>query len=161
MNARFAIGIDLGTTNSVVAYTALDQERVPGEMPRLELLPIPQLVGPNQIESRGSLPSFLYLPRAGELDALRMPGIEDPAAGVAGVYARAQAAENPQRVVVAAKSWLCHSRVGRTDAALPWQSPPEVPKSRRSIAPSVICSICLPHGIQLILTYRCVINRWC
>ncbi len=128
MNARFAIGIDLGTTNSVVASTSLTDERIPGEMPRIELLPIPQLVGPNQIESRESLPSFLYLPRAGEVESLRLPGLDDPAAGVAGVYARAQAAENPQRVVVAAKSWLCHSRVGRTEAALPWQSPPEVPK---------------------------------
>jgi len=128
MSARFSVGIDLGTTNSVVAYSRLDTELLPGQSPEITLLPIPQLVGPGQIESRLSLPSFLYLPRAGEVSELQLPGVDDPASGIAGVFARAQAADNPQRVVVAAKSWLCHSRVGRTEDALPWQSPPEVPK---------------------------------
>ncbi len=129
MSARFSIGIDLGTTNSVVAYAPLDAELVPGELPKLSLLPIPQLVGPGQIEARQGLPSFLYLPRDGEVDSLRLPhSAIDPSRGVAGEYARSQAAENPQRVVVAAKSWLCHSRIGRNDAVLPWQSPSEVSK---------------------------------
>ncbi len=129
MTARFSIGIDLGTTNSVVAYTALDAELALGEVPTLKLLPIPQFVGPSQIEARDALPSFLYLPRDGEVDSLRLPDLTgDPACGIAGVYARSQAAENPQRVVVAAKSWLCHSRIGRSETALPWQSPAEVRK---------------------------------
>jgi molecular chaperone DnaK (HSP70) len=128
MTALYSVGIDLGTTNSVVAYTRLDAELAPGEQPELALLPIPQLVGPNQVESRFSLPSFLYLPREGEVGSLELPGVDDPSSGIAGIYARSQAADNPQRVVVAAKSWLCHSRVGRTEAALPWQSPPEVRK---------------------------------
>lgn len=128
MTAHFSVGIDLGTTNSVVAYTSLDEELRPGEIPEIHLLSIPQLAGPGQIESRESLPSFLYLPREGEVDSLQLEGVDDPAAGIAGTYARSQAADNPQRVVVAAKSWLCHSRIGRTEAALPWQSPAEVPK---------------------------------
>ena len=123
MNAHYSVGIDLGTTNSVVAFTRLDQDE-----PQLELLPIPQLVQPGQIESRQSLPSFLYLPREGEVESLRSSVGDDPASGVAGVFARSQAAENPQRVVVAAKSWLCHGKIGRTDPVLPWQSPEEVPK---------------------------------
>ncbi len=128
MSARYSVGIDLGTTNSVVAYTRLDVDLLPGQTPTISLLPIPQIVGPGQIESRFSLPSFLYLPRSGEVSELQLPGVDDPASGVAGVFARTQAADNPQRVVVAAKSWLCHGRIGRTDAALPWQSPPEVAK---------------------------------
>lgn len=122
MNAQFSVGIDLGTTNSVVAYSPLD------ELADLRLLSIPQVIQPGQLESRDSLPSFLYLPREGEVDSLRTRFDPNPAGGVVGVYARNQAAENPQRVVVAAKSWLCHWGVGRTDAALPWQSPPEVTK---------------------------------
>ncbi|TWU37369.1 Hsp70 family protein [Novipirellula artificiosorum] len=122
MNARYSVGIDLGTTNSVVAYSPLEEEA------DLRLLMIPQLVQPDQVESLSSLPSFLYLPREGEVDSLRTSFGSDPAGGVVGAYARTQAAENPQRVVVAAKSWLCHSSVGRTDAVLPWQSPPEIPK---------------------------------
>ncbi|EMI15527.1 heat-shock chaperone protein [Rhodopirellula maiorica SM1] len=122
MNARYSIGIDLGTTNSVVAFCPLD---APDD---LQLMKIPQLVQPGQIEARDSLPSFLYLPRESEVESLRTAYNSDPAGGVVGAYARSQAAENPQRVVVAAKSWLCHSSVGRTDAVLPWQSPPEVNK---------------------------------
>ncbi len=128
MSARYSVGIDLGTTNSVVAYTRLDVDLLPGQTPTIFLLPIPQIVGPGQMEARFSLPSFLYLPRSGEVSELQLPGVDDPASGVAGVFARTQAADNPQRVVVAAKSWLCHGRIGRTDAALPWQSPPEVSK---------------------------------
>lgn len=127
MTARYSVGIDLGTTNSVVAFAPLEggDRRA---APPLELLPIPQWIGPGQIEARPSLPSFLYLPRESELESLRFPLVNDPEAGIAGSFSRAQAAENPQRVIVAAKSWLCHSRVGRRDAVLPWQSPPEVPK---------------------------------
>ena len=124
MGSQYSVGIDLGTTNSVVAFAALDRDRGESE-PSLSLLPIPQWVGPGQVEPRLSLPSFLYLPRAGEVESLITPLVADPAAGIAGHYARQQSAENPQRVVVAAKSWLCHCRVGRTDAVLPWQSPPE------------------------------------
>jgi hypothetical protein len=127
MGSRFSIGIDLGTTNSVVAYAPLATEGSKSE-PTLRLLPIPQLIGPGQIESRLALPSFLYLPREGEVESLRTPLVDDPAGGIAGHYARQQSAENPQRVVVAAKSWLCHGSVGRTEAVLPWQSPPEVTK---------------------------------
>lgn len=141
---KYCIGIDLGTTNSVVAYTPVeppDSVKSRGgasgdEAPGMELLPIPQIVAPGQIESLFSLPSFLYLPRENEIDALRIDAspssggessavFPDPRGGVVGVYARQQSADNPQRVVVAAKSWLCH---GRTDAVLPWQSPAEVPK---------------------------------
>ncbi|TWU04836.1 Hsp70 family protein [Stieleria varia] len=134
MAARFSVGIDLGTTNSVVAYCELGVDEIRTQPSAddpaagIQLLRIPQVIQPGQIESRDSLPSFLYLPRAGEVDALRMPGGADPTSGVAGVFARSQAAENPQRVVVAAKSWLCHGSIGRTDAVLPWQSEPEVPK---------------------------------
>jgi molecular chaperone DnaK (HSP70) len=136
VDAKYCIGIDLGTTNSVVAYAEVDEAN---KSPEIRLLPIPQIVGPGQIESLTSLPSFLYLPRDSEVDALRidasmLPSGElptsfpDPREGVVGVYAREQSADNPQRVVVAAKSWLCHTKVGRTDAVLPWQSPAEVPK---------------------------------
>ena len=50
------VGIDLGTTNSVVACASLSEEQ-----PRVELLPIPQLFAPGVVESRTALPSFLYL----------------------------------------------------------------------------------------------------
>ena len=56
MPAKYIIGIDLGTTNSAIAYAPLE-----GEQPDVKLHPIQQLVAPATVESRNLLPSFLYL----------------------------------------------------------------------------------------------------
>ncbi len=141
MTETYCVGIDLGTTNCVVSTWADEpltdgpptDERTSDESrdaarPLRGVLPIRQIAGPGQVESFESLPSFLYLPRPEELESLASPFEDDPAGGIAGVHARNQAADNPQRVVVAAKSWLCHPGAGRTESVLPWQSPDEVPK---------------------------------
>jgi len=124
MTARYVLGIDLGTTNSVLAYTSLDEEE-----PRVELLPIPQLVAPGTIESRAALPSFVYLASEHEAGGgsfdLEWATDRDFAVGE---LARRQAAEVPDRTVGAAKSWLCHSRVDRHQPILPWNAPAEVRK---------------------------------
>ncbi|MGC3970644.1 MAG: Hsp70 family protein [Pirellulales bacterium] len=124
MAARFALGIDLGTTNSVLSYVPLDDaEAAP------QVLPIPQLTAPGTVESRPLLPSFVYL--AGDHDR-GSPGYDLPwATGrdyVVGEWARKQAAENATRTVAAAKSWLTHSRVDRRKPILPWNAPEEVGK---------------------------------
>ena len=123
MGAEFVLGIDLGTTNSVIAYCSLS-----GDTPELQLLPIPQLVDSGTIESRDALPSFLYLgaehDSSGSLD---LPWAEERDFAV-GHIARRQAAEVPDRTVGAAKSWLCHSRIDRHQPVLPWGAPDEVPK---------------------------------
>jgi hypothetical protein len=54
--AQYILGIDLGTTNSVLAFAPLGADK-----PEVQLLPIPQLVAPGVVESRTTLPSFLYL----------------------------------------------------------------------------------------------------
>ena len=124
MTARFCVGIDLGTTNSVVASTPLG-----GDAADLSLLSIPQAVAAGQVDSRLSLPSFLYLAAGDEADAYRLPWQSDPPAGsVVGEAARDRAAETPQRVVSTAKSWLTHGRVDRRAAILPWQAPDEIIK---------------------------------
>ena len=123
MAAKYVIGIDLGTTNSVLACAALDAGQ-----PRLELLPIPQLVAPGTLESRSMLPSFLYLAgpeaRGGICDLPWAAGREF----AVGEFARRQGAEMPDRTVTAAKSWLCHRRVDRRQPILPWNAPAETPK---------------------------------
>jgi hypothetical protein len=124
VTAKYVLGIDLGTTNSVVAYASLQEE----EQPKVELLSIPQLVAAGSTESRSSLASFLYL--AGEQeagDAYALPWQEGADFAV-GEFARRQAAEVPQRTVGAAKSWLCHSRIDRHQDILPWNAPSDVPK---------------------------------
>lgn len=122
MSAKYAIGIDLGTTNSVLAYASLQTET-----PHVELLPIPQLVAPQNIERRHSLPSFLYLARSGEVEAgeFDLPWAQGCEFAV-GELARSQSSDNPDRTVGTAKSWLCHSRVDRHQAILPWKAPDNV-----------------------------------
>lgn len=121
MSADFIVGIDLGTTNSVVAYAPRN-----AELPEIQILPIPQLVAAGTLEPRENLPSFLFL--AGQQDpAYALPWAKKRDY-VIGEWARLQSAENPDRTVSAAKSWLCHSEVDRHQPILPWNAPADVPK---------------------------------
>ena len=124
MTAEFVIGIDLGTTNSVLAYAPLEFED-----PAINLLDVPQLVDRQTIESFPSLPSFLYVGTNNEADdnSLDVPWATGRAFAV-GRFANKQSADQPQRTVGAAKSWLCHSKVDRHQAILPWNAPDEVAK---------------------------------
>lgn len=123
MKPEFSIGIDLGTTNSVVAYSRLDAEHL-----GVELLPIPQIVAPATVEPRKNLPSFLYLGTESEADAFALAWSPQGDWFAVGEYARTQSADVPTRTVAAAKSWLCHSRVDRHQPILPWGAPEEVGK---------------------------------
>lgn len=133
MAAKYVVGIDLGTTNNVVAYAPLASppgaavESATATEPRIQLLSIPQLVAPNTVESRSSLPSFIYSGTPEESSSYQLPwGGGGPLA--VGEYARRQSAEVPQRTTLAAKSWLANSRVDRHLAILPWDAPAEVEK---------------------------------
>ncbi len=99
------IGIDLGTTNSALAY--IDPEEAEDrEFPPIHVLPIPQYVAPDLIEPVRVLPSFLYL---GDREYV-------------GTYAREQGALVPTRSVHSVKSWLSNPEVDRTAKILPWDS---------------------------------------
>ncbi len=119
MVAQYCIGIDLGTTNSVVAFAPLHDDEA-----MIAVLPIPQLIAPNSIERRLSLPSFLYLAPDPSDASLEVPGIRNDL-GIVGEYARRIATEQPERVVAAAKSWLCHQHIDRHASILPWGSDAE------------------------------------
>jgi molecular chaperone DnaK (HSP70) len=120
----YSIGIDLGTTNSVIAYTRLGDER-----PNVELLPIPQLVATATTEPRNLLPSFLYLGTPADRDAagLDLPWAKGRDYAV-GELARKQSADVPTRTVIGAKSWLAYSKVDRRQPILPWNAPDDVAK---------------------------------
>jgi molecular chaperone DnaK (HSP70) len=124
VSAAFVIGIDLGTTNSVLAFAPLA-----GDKPEVRLLPIPQLVAAGVVENRTTLPSFLYLAEEHESSAgaFKLPWAESVQT-VVGELARQQSAEKPERTVAAAKSWLAHSKVDRHQSILPWGAPASVPK---------------------------------
>ncbi|MBU8899868.1 Hsp70 family protein [Corallococcus sp. H22C18031201] len=123
--ARYAIGIDLGTTHSAVSYFNLEDGKARGRAQ--SMLPVPQLTAPGTVEARPLLPSFLYLPSPQEFPAgsLALPWNAD-ATSIVGEFARAHGAKVPTRLVSSAKSWLSHPGVDRRSALLPWQAPPEV-----------------------------------
>lgn len=128
--SQYIIGIDLGTTNSVVSYCARTATRE--QIPELQLLSIPQVVSANVIDSLQSLASFAYLPNPAETQdkAFGLPWDEgdesENQTEVVGDFARTRSAEAPDRTVGAAKSWLCHAKVDRRAKILPWNSPTEV-----------------------------------
>lgn len=124
----FIVGIDLGTTNSVVSFVTTDAA-TEGEVAEIRLLDIAQLTAHGTVEKRRSLPSFLYLPAPSELSthAFDLPWARDRDYAV-GTYAQRRAGELPDRVVSSAKSWLSHRGIDRTNPTLPWQSPGDVAK---------------------------------
>ena len=105
-SSRYTIGIDLGTTNSVVAYIDHQEGKNP-EASAIEVFQVPQLVAEGELRTLPSLPSFLYFPSEHELSGMRLPW-EDRPESVVGVLAREQGALVPGRQVSSAKSWLCH-----------------------------------------------------
>jgi molecular chaperone DnaK (HSP70) len=138
--SRFVVGIDLGTTNSALAYVDTGAGEAGDVRPKQ--LPIPQVVQPGVVEERPLLPSYLYLPGPNELPAgsLKLPW--DPARDFAvGEFARQQGGVVPTRVVTSAKSWLCIPSVDRRAAILPWKSP----DGARRVSPLEASTLLLRH----------------
>lgn len=124
--ARFAIGIDLGTTHCALSYIDLAQSHA--ENVAQGVLDIPQLTAPGSVEEQSLLPSFLYLPHSDEFsfDALALPW-DAQRRVIVGELARQSGARTPMRLVASAKSWLCHPGVDRRAAILPIDATPEIP----------------------------------
>ena len=99
------IGIDLGTTNSALAFVD-PQQAAEADFPAIRVLEIPQVTAPGRVEAQRTLPSFLYL---GDQEYV-------------GVYAREQGALVPTKCVHSAKSWLSNPAVDRTAKILPWDA---------------------------------------
>ena len=121
---RFAVGIDLGTTHTVVAYAEAGSKDV-------HLFDIEQLVAPGEVKAEPLLPSLRYHPAPNELPAgdLRLPWTsvaDEPV--VIGALARKLGAQVPGRLVASAKSWLSHAAVDRLAPILPWGASEEVRK---------------------------------
>jgi hypothetical protein len=119
--SRYLIGIDLGTTNSVVAYT--ESQEVADAASPIHVLPVPQLVEHGEVLTLPALPSFLYFPTEDELSAGAVSATwdENPPM-VTGVLAREQGALVPNRQVSSAKSWLSYPGVDRRARILPAQA---------------------------------------
>jgi hypothetical protein len=99
------IGIDLGTTNCALAFVD-PKQAAEADYPKIDVLDVPQYVAQGRVESRRTLPSFLFL---GDQEYI-------------GVYAREQGALVPTKSVHSAKSWLSNPEVDRTAKILPWDA---------------------------------------
>ena len=121
---RFIIGIDLGTTNSAVAYIDL-RESIGGAIPIIHRFAIPQLVAEGEEGTSPTLPSFLYFAMEPEVATGRfsLPW-QNRSLPVIGTLARELGALVPARQVASAKSWLCHEAIDRTAKILPWGTEP-------------------------------------
>jgi hypothetical protein len=120
MSYRFSLGIDLGTSNSAIAVTALDSDQT-------ELVEVTQIVGPNQIGEKPILPSALYIPHSAEFPegAFTLPWSTASAPDhgtIIGQFARDHGALVPDRLVTSAKSWLSNPHIDPRQPALPWRS---------------------------------------
>jgi molecular chaperone DnaK (HSP70) len=141
-SSKHVVGIDLGTTNSALAFA--DAERPAA---RIELAAVPQLVGAGQVAPRPTLPSFLYLAGEHELppDALALPWDPAPDGVAVGELARVQGAQVPGRLVASAKSWLCHPRVDRLAPILPWGEADAAHGPPRKVSPVDASAAYLRH----------------
>src|SRR6266700_7603523 len=97
------IGIDLGTTNSALAFIDAQED---ADFPTIQVLEVPQYVAQGRIAARRTLPSFLYL------------GDQE----YTGVFAREQGVLVPTKCVHSAKSWLSNPEVDRSAKILPWDA---------------------------------------
>jgi molecular chaperone DnaK (HSP70) len=147
--SRFVIGIDLGTTNSALAY----YDTGAGDEAPLTHLKIPQVVSPGVVEERPLLPSFLYLPGSNEQPAgsLNLPWAAERDYCV-GEFARVFGSQVPTRLVASAKSWLCHSGVDRKAAILPWKAP----ENGRRVSPLEATTYYLKHFVD---AWNCLVAK--
>ena len=124
---NYLVGIDLGTTHTVVAYAKADNTHQ-----EIQIFQIEQLIAPGQVAARPLLPSVRYHPASGELSKadLSFPS-GTPAeyeTAVIGEAARLLGAKTKGRFVTSAKSWLSHPSVDHGADILPWGSSDDVSK---------------------------------
>ena len=117
MSTRFSFGIDLGTTNSAIALTDLQTDQT-------EVLEVTQILGPNQIGEKPTLPSALYIPHRDEFPKNSFPlpwesGVGD--ATITGHFAREHGVLIPDRLITSAKSWLSNPHMDPRHRSLPWR----------------------------------------
>jgi len=117
MNARFSLGIDLGTSNSAIAVADLES----GET---RIIKIAQVLGPNQLGEMPTLPSAIYIPHHEEFPegSFPLPWNDAGERVIVGQFARDRGALVPDRLVTSAKSWLSNPHIDPKQRTLPWRS---------------------------------------
>ena len=137
MTTRFSLGIDLGTSNSAIALSDIDGERT-------DIVELTQVLGPNRIGEKPTLPSALYIPHPDEFPEAAFPlpwrsaGRGEP---IVGFFAREHGALVPDRLITSAKSWLSNPHIDPRQRVLPWKS--EIKEEKLSAFDAA--RMCLEH----------------
>lgn len=121
--ADYFVGIDLGTTHTVVAYQDIKQSH------KAKIFEIEQLVAPGEVAAKPLLPCFRYHPSESEIafEHCILPWQANNVAGdidevIIGTWARELGSKVDGHLVSSAKSWLSHPQIDRQADILPWQS---------------------------------------
>ncbi|MCK5889414.1 MAG: hsp70 family protein [Methylococcales bacterium] len=122
---QYFVGIDLGTTHVVVAYTSADKSI---KQPKIQIFDIEQLVAQGEVASRPLLPAVRYHPAEGELSEVDINFSPTGEYSIIGEAARVLGAKTQGRFVTSAKSWLSHPSVDHTADILPWSNSDDVKK---------------------------------
>jgi len=125
LNNKYLVGIDLGTTHTVVAYTEADKSNT---NQAIKIFQIEQLTAPGEVAARSLLPSVRYHPAEGELSEADTGFSPAGETAVIGEAARLLGAKTQGRFVTSAKSWLSHPSVDHTAEILPWGSSDDIQK---------------------------------
>lgn len=123
-DAKYAVGIDLGTTNSVIACIDLKEKQ---RFPDIQTVPILQRIDEDTVGVSDRLPSFLYYPTSSQKEQLPEFNFESEH-WVIGMAAASMGRKTSGRLITSAKSWLCHERIDKTKSILPWGGLDDVPK---------------------------------
>ena len=102
------IGIDLGTTNSALAYIDPNAKRKTRDFPPIHIFETSRNSSPPDASSRAA--------------PCRRSSSSDERPACIGVYAREQGALVPTKLVHSAKIWLSNPDVDRTAKILPWDA---------------------------------------
>src|SRR5207237_5750022 len=94
--SRYLIGIDLGTTNSAVAFVDTRESANEADSSGIRIFEVAQLTSPGEVRAVPLLPSFLYFPIEDEVSSgtVRLPWEEHPFS-IVGMMARDQGALVP------------------------------------------------------------------
>src|SRR5215470_5940834 len=117
MNARFSLGIDLGTSNSAIAVADLESGQT-------RIIKIAQTLGPNQLGDMPTLASAIYVPHREEFPqgSFPLPWSDAGEAAIIGQFARDRGSLVPDRLLTSAKSWLSNPHIDPKQQILPWRS---------------------------------------
>ncbi len=136
--ATYSVGIDLGTTNCVIA--AIDLKNNHGSYPEVITIPIVQRTDEESIGETNKLPSFLFYPTQNQRESLPQFGL-DSEGWVIGMAAQTLGRKISGRLITSAKSWMCHNRADKKSSILPWGGSDDVEK----ISPIKATELILKH----------------